>query len=191
MLSTAGYLAQAAIIFARQYPHFEPSHKIISLLNYRTASDIDYLNFSQAIRFTHASIIGCACVVMAGFVRLSCYRALGRHFTFELSILKEHKLITTGPYSVVRHPAYTGSILALFGNCLSQLTPGSWLRESGVLGTWPGLSLFVTWSSLAVYGVATLFKRVKIEDSFLKEEFGQQWVEWEKMVKFMMIPGVY
>lgn len=130
-------------------------------------------------------------MIIGGLIRLNCYRALGRYFTFELSIFKEHKLITAGPYSIVRHPAYTGTLLALFGNCLSQLTPGSWIRESGVLGTWAGLCFFVVWSFIAAYAVYIVFSRVKVEDMFLKEEFGQQWVDWEKNVKFMLIPGVF
>ena len=52
---------------------------------------------------------------LGGYIRYSCYRALGRFFTFEMSIHKGHQLITNGPYRVVRHPAYTGIIFWVTG----------------------------------------------------------------------------
>jgi len=39
-------------------------------------------------------------------------------FTFEMSIRKEHILVTSGPYGVVRHPGYTGALLAIGGMLL-------------------------------------------------------------------------
>jgi len=36
-------------------------------------------------------------------------------FTFEMSIRKNHKLITSGPYAIVRHPSYVGVILVASG----------------------------------------------------------------------------
>ena len=32
---------------------------------------------------------------------------------------KDHKLIERGPYRLVRHPIYTGLLLAIFGTCLA------------------------------------------------------------------------
>ena len=33
---------------------------------------------------------------------------LGRFFTANVAILKDHQLVDTGPYRFVRHPSYTG-----------------------------------------------------------------------------------
>jgi protein-S-isoprenylcysteine O-methyltransferase Ste14 len=52
---------------------------------------------------------------------------LGRYFTVDVSISAEHKLIDSGPYRYIRHPTYTGALLAFlglgfcFGNWLSIL----------------------------------------------------------------------
>jgi len=64
------------------------------------------------------SIIGAFMVTVGGLIRLECYRRLGRMFTFEMSIRKEHILVTSGPYGVVRHPGYTGALLAIGGMLL-------------------------------------------------------------------------
>ena len=37
---------------------------------------------------------------------------------------REHKLVTSGPYSVIRHSAYTGFALAVVGMLMSQMLPG-------------------------------------------------------------------
>ena len=53
---------------------------------------------------------------------------LGRFFRTKVLVLDDHRLVTSGPYRVLRHPAYTGSILTLaglglaFGNWLSALS---------------------------------------------------------------------
>ncbi|KAJ7923243.1 hypothetical protein B0H13DRAFT_1477462, partial [Mycena leptocephala] len=52
--------------------------------------------------------IGTALIANGAILRLFCYRALGQYFTFKTAIARNHKLVTTGPYSIVRHPAYTG-----------------------------------------------------------------------------------
>ncbi|KAM5531771.1 hypothetical protein V8D89_014541 [Ganoderma adspersum] len=46
-------------------------------------------------------------------------------FTFEVIIKDDHKLITSGPYSYVRHPSYTGILC---------LTTGAYLMHFGAGG---------------------------------------------------------
>ncbi len=40
---------------------------------------------------------------------------LGRFFRFVITIQNNHRVITNGPYRLVRHPAYTGAILIQLG----------------------------------------------------------------------------
>jgi protein-S-isoprenylcysteine O-methyltransferase Ste14 len=40
---------------------------------------------------------------------------LGRFFTFRVSIQEDHRVVQTGPYSFVRHPGYTGALVACLG----------------------------------------------------------------------------
>ncbi|KAF8837034.1 hypothetical protein BDN67DRAFT_909969, partial [Paxillus ammoniavirescens] len=44
-----------------------------------------------------------------------CYRVMGRWFTFNLALLPEHKLITSGPYTIVQYLSYTGRYLTFSG----------------------------------------------------------------------------
>lgn len=49
--------------------------------------------------------------MFAILVRLASYHSLGQLFTFELSIQDKHKLVTSGPYNIVRHPRSVGQQL--------------------------------------------------------------------------------
>jgi protein-S-isoprenylcysteine O-methyltransferase Ste14 len=40
---------------------------------------------------------------------------LGRNWSSAVTIKREHELITTGPYAVVRHPIYTGILIGFVG----------------------------------------------------------------------------
>lgn len=43
---------------------------------------------------------------------------IGRNWSAIVTIKQEHELPTTGPYALVRHPIYTGLLLALAGSAL-------------------------------------------------------------------------
>ena len=40
---------------------------------------------------------------------------LGREFTIDVAIIEGHRLVTTGPYKLIRHPSYTGVLLIFLG----------------------------------------------------------------------------
>ncbi|PPQ85014.1 hypothetical protein CVT25_010403 [Psilocybe cyanescens] len=136
---------------------------------------------------TAAAVLG----VLAGIGRHLCYRSLGRHFTFHVTVLKGHKLITTGPYGLVRHPAYSSGLSlfpAMFGYCMA---PGSWLRESRM---YADMKAWVVLFPI-LFALASLFikscLRLNAEDEMLRKEFGKEWEMWARRVRYKLIPGVY
>jgi protein-S-isoprenylcysteine O-methyltransferase Ste14 len=46
-------------------------------------------------------------------------RHLGRNWSSDVTVKQDHALVRTGPYRYVRHPIYTGILLALCGTALS------------------------------------------------------------------------
>jgi protein-S-isoprenylcysteine O-methyltransferase Ste14 len=130
-------------------------------------------------------------MVMGSIIRFQCYRELGKHFTFEVTILKDHRLITSGPYSYVRHPAYTGAYISFAGIVIWYTAQGSWLRESEVYRT-PLVSLVITIVMAHLLSVAlALFLRISKEDELLKKTFGKEWDEWARKVPARLFPGIY
>lgn len=81
---------------------------------------------------------------------------LGRFFTVDVAIAKEHRVIDSGPYHFVRHPSYTGALVAFlgFGLCL-----GNWLSILLLL-------LPIT---------AAFFWRIRIEERALLDALGDDY----------------
>ncbi|KAI0321316.1 hypothetical protein OF83DRAFT_1051467, partial [Amylostereum chailletii] len=134
-------------------------------------------------------LIGVAIAVAGAYIRLASFREMEQMFTYELSIRRDHKLITTGPYSVVRHPSYTGSFMLHVGITLCELSSGTWWTSVGMAETWAGKAIATTWAALVCYS-CLIFARAPREDMLLCKEFGKEWEKYAERVKFRFIPGV-
>ncbi len=82
---------------------------------------------------------------------------LGRNWSAAVELKHSHELIRAGPYARIRHPIYSGVILALFGTAL-------------VVGEWRGL-LAVTVLALS------WFVKARKEEALLSAEFGPAFEE--------------
>ena len=60
-------------------------------------------------------IFGLLIFVSGIIYRIWAIRTLGRHYSHIVREVKGHKIIDSGPYRHIRHPAYTGMILANTG----------------------------------------------------------------------------
>ncbi|MEW6400993.1 MAG: isoprenylcysteine carboxylmethyltransferase family protein [Chloroflexota bacterium] len=86
---------------------------------------------------------------------------LGRNYFvstgFGAQLFEDHQLIQSGPYGIVRHPMYSGLILAGIG----------------------GLLIYFTWTSLYFACFAPLLTmRALREEKVLAAEFGGQWKDY-------------
>lgn len=63
--------------------------------------------------------IGAGVVVIGIGVAIWARLVLGRNWSPRPSRKEEHELVTGGPYAFVRHPIYTGMLLAMFGSALT------------------------------------------------------------------------
>ena len=80
----------------------------------------------RAAAMPHGRMFASAGVVLfiAGLIlRWWAIIILGRFFTVDVTIEKDHELVERGPFRVVRHPSYTGVVLAFVGLGLSM---GNW-----------------------------------------------------------------
>ncbi|PCH38749.1 hypothetical protein WOLCODRAFT_66486, partial [Wolfiporia cocos MD-104 SS10] len=177
-------LCDAAVTIAAHYPS-EASNTILKFL----VAGPPLMAANATL--TKTFLAGWVGIIAATAFRVASYRALGRLFTFELSIREDHKLISDGPYTFVRHPSYTALYLLMPPMFACQLGPGSWALECGILKTPMGLvcaSVWLGYMSLLCYVMA---KRVNVEDEMLKEAFGHQWLEWAARTRYRLIPGIY
>jgi protein-S-isoprenylcysteine O-methyltransferase Ste14 len=146
-------------------------------------------------------VVAGAALALAGTAfRLSAYRTLGRHFTFELAVQKDHALVTAYPYNIVRHPSYTGYLATMAGAGLALGTRDGWVRAALVpwLARAPATPAKV---SAAAYGglglglyafMAGMFLwRVGAEDAMMRKQFGPQWDAWARRVPYEIVPFVF
>ena len=85
---------------------------------------------------------------------------LGRNWSAEVVIRKDHRLIESGPYARIRHPIYTGLLLALLGAVLA-------------IGEFRAIVGF------AIITIAFFFK-ARREESFLVQEFGDEFDRYRR-----------
>ena len=113
-------------------------------------------------------------IVYLGFILTLCglalaiwaRRHLSRYWSDMVGIQSGHQLICTGPYAYIRHPIYSGVLLAIAGTVV-------------MLGEWRGLLAFVLqFSSWAV--------KAKKEEKLLAGHFGEQFAEHLQRTGFLL-----
>jgi protein-S-isoprenylcysteine O-methyltransferase len=116
-------------------------------------------------------VIGISVFIAGIALRWYSIAILGRFFTVNVAIAADHRLIEEGPYRLVRHPSYTGSLLAFAGLGIA----------------------FCNWASLAALMAPTLavfLRRIHIEEAALTEAFGERYRDYVRRTK-RLIPAIY
>ena len=94
---------------------------------------------------------------------------LGRNWSSRPAVKEQHEFVTTGPYTFVRHPIYTGIMLAALGSAL--------------IGTIIGIGMFVFISIMFAL-------RMNKEERIMLELFPEQYPEYQKHTK-RLVPFVW
>ncbi len=91
---------------------------------------------------------------------------LGNNWSQVVAIKEGHQLIISGPYAIVRHPIYSGLLLAFVGSAVA-------------LGQWRGL--------LAVALVfAVLWYKLRLEEKWMRVQFGDSYDSYCRRVKALV-----
>ncbi|KAF5391389.1 hypothetical protein D9757_001878 [Collybiopsis confluens] len=143
---------------------------------------------SPHVHISPLFVIGVAAVVLGSYIRLNCFKLLGKLFTFDLTVHPEHRLVTTSFYGYVRHPAYTGSMLLIAGLTFSHLTEGSWLTECGPLKS--NGSALVVWTLWWLWTLACGISRAEAEDKQMQKIFPEEWEKYAENVAWWFFPGL-
>jgi protein-S-isoprenylcysteine O-methyltransferase len=96
---------------------------------------------------------------------------LGRFFTVDVTIEKDHELVERGPFRWIRHPSYTGVLVAFVGFALT-------LRN---------------WAAILIVLVpifAAFIRRMNVEEEALRGALGDRYAEYVKRTK-RLVPGLY
>lgn len=114
---------------------------------------------------------GIALMVFGLVFRWYAIARLGRGFTQDVATHDDQVLVRSGPYRMVRHPAYTGTLATAFGFGLALGNIGSVVAV--LAGTLTGL-----------------LYRIRVEERALTDAFGSQYVEYATYTR-RLIPYVW
>ncbi len=117
------------------------------------------------------ALVGVLLFVAGLLLRWWAIITLGRFFTVDVVIEKDHEVVERGPFRVVRHPSYTGVLLAFVGFALS-------LRN---------------WAALLVILVpifAAFIRRMNVEEDALSRALGSRYADYMRRTK-RLVPFIY
>jgi|WetSurMetagenome_2_1015567.scaffolds.fasta_scaffold22427_4 protein-S-isoprenylcysteine O-methyltransferase Ste14 len=115
--------------------------------------------------------LGLAVLILGMIIRTIAIITLGKYFTVDVTLRKDHKVIREGLYKILRHPAYSGSLLSFIGFGFT-------------LNNWASLFCIIVPVTIA------MLYRIKIEEKALLEHFGTEYEEYKKTT-YRLIPWVY
>jgi len=116
------------------------------------------------------SMEGWVCVALVAAGIAFCWWArlhLGRLWSGDVTRKAGHRVIDTGPYALVRHPIYSGLLLAIFATMAARGT--LW----GVAGT--------------VVLTLGIWLKARLEERFLRDELGPAYDDYARRIP-MLVP---
>ena len=138
------------------------------------------LNFLLAGLFQMAAIswhrtalfaVGILLILLGVALRWYSIWTLGRYFTRDVAVSTGQRVVENGPYSTIRHPAYSGTFLTMLG---------------------VGLSV-TNWASLLALLICVLvghLHRVRVEEQALIQAIGQPYIAYMHRTR-RFIPFVF
>jgi protein-S-isoprenylcysteine O-methyltransferase Ste14 len=112
--------------------------------------------YNGLMRLWHVDLIEawlCVLAIIIGFAFAWSARIyLGRLWSGTITATADHRVVDTGPYGIVRHPIYTGILLAVFATVAAKGT------AAGIAG-----------AILITFG---LWMKARLEEGFLREQLG-------------------
>lgn len=133
-----------------------------------------YSEASSVGALPHAHWLRAVSLVMliAGLaLRWSAIVTLGRSFSSNVAIHDEQRVLKTGLYRWMRHPSYTGLVIIFIA---AALHTRNW----------------ISFLIIVIPCMTALLYRIHVEESALREHFGEEYVEYCKRTS-RLVPGVY
>jgi protein-S-isoprenylcysteine O-methyltransferase Ste14 len=132
---------------------------------------LDALGIGQMSVASVIAWVGIAVMALGIALRIWASRVLGRYFTRTLRTTAEQRVVSDGPYRVVRHPGYVGDILMWAGAAFATL---NWVAFAG----------------LTLAAVIAYRYRIQVEEAMLRETLGESYRAYAART-WRLLPFVY
>jgi protein-S-isoprenylcysteine O-methyltransferase Ste14 len=116
-------------------------------------------------------VFAASLVIAASGVGLACWARylLGKNWSSVVQIKQGHELIEAGPYRYLRHPIYTGLLIAFIGTAI---------KVGDIRGIFSILIVF-----------ASFWRKLRMEERMLGDAFGEAYAAYRKRTH-ALIPGI-
>lgn len=145
---------------------------LVQIIGQPLVSGLDHrFHWSDAV--SQAGIIAGLVIVAAGMSLVIWAELINPFFSGAVRIQEDRgqRVISAGPYGVVRHPAYAGGMAALFAAGLA-------------------LNSLVSILPAALIQLPALIYRARIEDHMLQDELAG-YADYAARVRYRLIPGIW
>jgi protein-S-isoprenylcysteine O-methyltransferase Ste14 len=140
------------------------------VLLYVPATHIAVLDYQIFPLSTITGLTGVGICIAGVAFAIWARKTLGNNWSGNVTLKKEHELIQSGPYSLVRHPIYTGFEICFLG---AAITTGQ------LKGFMAILIIFINH-----------LQKIKLEEAIMHQQFPGQYEAYAKRVK-RLIPFIY
>jgi protein-S-isoprenylcysteine O-methyltransferase Ste14 len=180
------FLVSAGVFFAGELVQAFRSRTGATRVDVRAEAVFRVLFFAGILLFPIGQAVAPAAVIGGGgyvfglgvvlgwlgvLLRWWSFVSLGKYFTVVVETSADQPVLTHGPYRVLRHPSYTGLLLAFAG---AGLMAGNWLSAGG---------------AVALVLIA-LIHRLRIEERALNAALGERYREFAAS-RARLIPYVW
>jgi protein-S-isoprenylcysteine O-methyltransferase Ste14 len=156
-------------------------HRLVSLFGVVLLfSPLGWLaKFGAVVAFTvgriwaPSAVLGWLLFALAALGFAFCWWArvhIGKLWSGFVTLKEDHRIVDTGPYALVRHPIYSGVMVAALATGLMRASPAAFL----------GAVLIAVGFSMTA----------RIEEGFLREQLGAEGYDDYRRRVGMLIPGV-
>ena len=142
-----------------------PSALVVMASPYFDARDLWILPGGDATRYA-----GLLLFVVGFVLSIWAQTHLGRFFSGHVTLQEGHRLITDGPFTLIRHPRYAGLMMLFLGLAL--------------------IFRSATGAAAGVVCVIFFLTRIPREEALMAGEFGAQWTAYTRRTK-RLLPGIF
>lgn len=128
-----------------------------------------WLNANWAIPTLTRLVIGTVTVAAGLMLCIWARRVLGGNWSGTVTIKQDHEIIRRGPYRWIRHPIYSGLLVAFLGSAIAR-------------PRWAGVLAFVL-----VF--AALWRKLRVEERWLETSLGTPYAQYRR-TSWALVPFV-
>jgi protein-S-isoprenylcysteine O-methyltransferase Ste14 len=110
--------------------------------------------------------IGLAVYLIFSWIQIWAFNSLGENYAQDILIKKNHQLVFSGPFKIIRHPQYMSQILIDLGGAAATLS-------------------YIA-APLALIQIPIILLRASVEDKLLAKHFGDEFRSYKKKSGFVL-----